>query len=204
MRPYPPSVVTLIKNLSRLPGIGEKSAQRLAMHILHAPETQVRELGKSIIDVKEKVRVCQTCFCLSDGDLCGICSDPGRDPGVICVVESHSEMVAIEKSGVFTGKYHVLGGTLSPMEGIGPDDLRILELFHRINDQKVLEVVLATGTGTEGEATAAYLTDALDGYSVKVTRIATGVPMGGDIQYADMLTLKRAMEGRTECRKKGG
>ena len=196
MRHYPVSVLNLIKNIARLPGIGEKTAERLAIHILKAPKKEMQQLAQSITDLKEKVRLCSLCFALSDGDFCDICADETRDKTLICVVEQPADMVAVEKSGAFRGVYHVLAGVLSPMDGIGPGDIRIRELYTRIEDGSIREVVLATSTSVEGEATASYLGQHLEKMSVKVTRIASGVPVGGDLKYVDQVTLKRALDTR--------
>jgi recombination protein RecR len=193
---YPASIVVLIKNLSKLPGIGEKTAERLSMHILQAPLKEMENLAKSILEVKEKVRLCSKCFGLSDGELCKICSDPSREENVLCLVEQPADLVAIEKSGAFKGLYHVLHGVLSPMEGIGPEDIRIKELKARISDGRIKEVVVATSTNVEGEATACYIAELLGNYSVKIMRIASGVPIGGDLKYVDQVTLRKAMECR--------
>ncbi len=196
MSHYPATILQLIKDLSRLPGIGEKTAERLAMHILKAPRKEGESLAKSILAVKEKVRLCSRCFGLSDGEVCRICADPSRDGALVCVVEHPGEMVAVERSGSFRGLYHILQGVLSPMDGVGPDDLRIRELETRVAGGGVREIVLATGTSVEGEATAAYIAERMAGRPVRVTRIASGVPMGGDLKYVDQVTLKRAMETR--------
>jgi recombination protein RecR len=196
MSHYPVSVLRLIKNIARLPGIGEKTAERLAIHILKAPKKEMEQLSRSIIELKERVRLCSVCFALSDREICDICSDQTRDKTLICVVEQPADMVALEKSGAFRGVYHVLAGVLSPMDGIGPDDIRIKELSARIEDGRINEVVLATGTNVEGEATASYLAQRLKNMPVKVTRIASGVPVGGDLKYVDQVTLKRAMDTR--------
>lgn len=193
---YPSSLVRLIKQLAKLPGIGEKTAERLALHILRASHEEVRALSESLLEVKERIRFCSTCFGLSESDPCRICLDEGRDHEVVCVVEQPSDLVAIEKSGAFKGVYHVLQGVLSPMNGTGPDDLKIKELFERIKAGRIREVALATNTNVEGEATASYLAQRLKDYSVKVSRIATGVPVGGDLKYLDDVTLRRAMERR--------
>jgi len=193
---YPESVLSLIKSLSRLPGIGRKTAERLSLHILHAPDHEARTLANNILEVKQRVKLCSTCFSLSDQEECHICSNPRRDPATICVVENPTDMVAIERSGAFFGLYHVLGGSLSPMDGIGPDELRIKELFSRIAKSVVTEVIIATGTNVEGESTASYISDNLRKKGINVTRIASGVPMGGDLQYVDQVTMQRAMEGR--------
>jgi len=193
---YPASIMNVIKQLSRLPGVGEKTAERLAMHILRSPLQQAEALADSIIDLKRKVRLCTSCFALSDGELCRICSDPARDKTMICVVEQPAEMVAIEKSGSFRGRYHVLQGALSPMDGIGPEDIRIRELLDKVKSGEPREIIIATGTHTEGEATASYIASQLVPYQVKVTRIASGVPIGGDLKYVDHVTLRRALESR--------
>ena len=196
MNHYPSSVLKLIKSFSRLPGIGEKTAERLAMHILRAPRREAEQLSNSIVEVKDKIRLCSICFGLSDTDICNICSDLARNPSILCVVEQPADMVAIEKSGSFTGLYHILEGVLSPMDGIGPDNIRIKELISRISQGEIKEVVLATGTNVEGEATAAYIAERIENYRIKVTRIASGVPIGGDLKYVDQVTLKKAMETR--------
>ncbi len=193
---YPASIRNLIKNIARLPGIGEKTAERLALHIVRAPRQEAEELAKSLLNIKDKVKFCSKCFALSDSELCSLCSDPARDPSVLCVVEQPADMVAIEKSGAFGGRYHVLSGALSPMNGVGPENIRIRELMTRIQDDQVKEVVLATGTNVEGEATASYIARLLEKHQIKVTRIASGVPMGGDLKYVDQVTLKRAMDTR--------
>ena len=193
---YPQSLVRLIKHLSKLPGIGEKTAERLALHILRAPEADARALSESILEVKDKIRFCSTCFGLADTNPCRICLDKSRDPSVVCVVEQPSDLVALEKSGAFKGLYHVLHGALSPMNGVGPDDLKIKELTQRIKAGDIREITLATNTNVEGETTASYLAQFLKSYPVKVTRIATGVPVGGDLKYLDEVTLRRAMEKR--------
>lgn len=196
MNHYPSSILKLIKSLSRLPGIGEKTAERLAMHILRAPRREAEQLSSSIVEVKDKIRLCSICFGLSDTDICNICSNRTRTSSILCVVEQPADMVAIEKSGSFTGLYHILEGVLSPMDGIGPDNIRIKELISRISQGEIKEVVLATSTNVEGEATAAYIAERIENYSIKVTRIASGVPIGGDLKYVDQVTLKKAMETR--------
>jgi recombination protein RecR len=182
--------------MARLPGIGEKTAERLALHLLYTADQIVEDLGRSILDVKRNVRLCSRCFSLADQDLCAICSNPARDGSVVCVVEQPGDMVALEKSGAFNGHYHVLSGVLSPMNGVGPGDLRIRELLQKVAEGGVREIVLATGTSVEGEATAAYIAGQLENRPVTVTRIAAGVPMGGDLKYVDQVTLKKAMESR--------
>ncbi len=193
---YPASITRLIRNLSKLPGIGEKSAERLAMHLLQANTRQVRELADSLRELKEKARLCSRCFALSDEPVCRICSDPARDPSVVCVVEHPVDMVAIEKTAAFNGHYHVLQGLLSPMDGIGPEDIRIKELIDRVAKGPAKEIIIATGTNVEGEATADYIHEQLSGRGVKITRIASGVPMGGELKFVDPVTLKKALEGR--------
>jgi len=193
---YPASVIQLVKNLSRLPGIGEKTAERLAMHLLRVSHKEAAQLSRSILEVKDRIKLCSRCFALSDQEVCHICSDPARDETLLCVVEQPADMVAIEKSGAFRGRYHILQGVISPMDGIGPDDIRIKELLARVREGKVKEIVIATSTMVEGEATAAYLAECLAALGVRVSRIASGVPMGGDLKYVDALTLKKAMEAR--------
>lgn len=195
---YPSSIQNLIRNISRLPGIGEKTAERLAMHILNAPRKEAELLAQSILEIKKKIRFCSMCFSLSDGDVCRICGDRARNDTLLCLVEQPADMVAIEKSGAFSGLYHILQGVLSPMDGIGPDDIRIGELMTRIAAGRIKEIVLATGTNVEGEATASYIAERLKAYPVKVSRIASGVPMGGDLKYVDQVTLRKAMEARHE------
>lgn len=196
MSHYPASILRLIKHFSRLPGIGEKTAERLAMHVLRTPRKEAEGLASAILDLKEKVRLCAECFGLSDTEVCRICGDPGRDGASICVVEQPAEMVAIERAGGFRGKYHILQGTLSPMNGVGPEEIRIKELLDRVARGGATEIVLATGTSVEGEATASYIAECLKAFPVKVTRIASGVPIGGDLKFVDGMTLKRAMETR--------
>lgn len=196
MQHYPKSIQTLIRNLAKLPGVGEKTAERLAIHLLRRPLKESESLAESILDVKRKVQLCERCFGLSDGAQCRICSDESRDATLLCVVEQPADMIAIEKSGAFNGLYHILGGVLAPMDGIGPEALRIRELFERIRQQGVKEIIMATGTSVEGESTAAYLAKTLADFSVNVSRIASGVPVGGDLKYVDKMTLKCALDGR--------
>ena len=193
---YPPSLIGLVKHLSKLPGIGEKTAARLALHILRSSDEDARALSESILEVKNKIRFCPKCFGLSDTDACRICLSRNRDHTIVCVVEQPSDLAALERSGAFRGVYHVLHGALSPMNGIGPDDLRIKELIERVMQGEIKEVALATNTNVEGESTASYLAQLLKGYPIRVTRIATGVPVGGDLKYLDEVTLRRAMERR--------
>jgi recombination protein RecR len=196
MNHYPSSLLKVVQHISKLPGIGTKTAERLALHIMNAPVGEAEALSRSIVDLKQKIRRCSRCFALSDGELCRLCSDASRDAGLICVVEQPGDMVAIEKSGAYKGLYHVLCGVLSPLDGVGPDSIRIRELMARVATGSVREVVLATGTSVEGDATAAYLAEQLSAYSATVSRIASGVPVGGDLKYIDQVTLKRALEAR--------
>lgn len=196
MEYYPPSLVRLIKHLSRLPGIGEKTATRLALHILRSSQEEAKALSQSILEVKDKVRLCSTCFGLADTDPCTLCMNTNRDRSLLCVVEQPSDLVALEKSAAFHGLYHVLHGAISPMDGVGPDNLRIKELLARVAGGQIRELVLATNTNVEGEATASYLCRLLERYPVTVTRIASGVPMGSDLKYLDEVTLRRALERR--------
>lgn len=193
---YPASIIEVIQNLSRLPGIGEKTAERLAMHILRTPRNEAEKLSRSIMELKDKIRLCSRCFSLSDDELCNICQNPSRLQQILCVVEQPGDMVALEKSGAFKGLYHVLQGVLSPMDGVGPEDIRIQELFSRIEKENIKEIVIATGTSMEGEATASYIAEHLENRPIKVTRIASGIPIGGDLKYVDQVTLRRAMESR--------
>jgi len=188
----------LIDELSRLPGIGPKSAQRLAFYMVKAPPQDAKRLAEAILAAKERVRFCKECFSVSEGDLCRICRDPGRDSTVICVVEESKDQAAIEKAGVIKGRYHVLGGAISPLEGIGPDDLRVQELLDRVGRDHVQEVILATNPNLEGNATAMYVAALLKPIGVTVTRLASGLPVGGDLEYADEVTLGQALEGRRE------
>ncbi len=196
MTHYPLSILKAIKHISRLPGIGEKTAERLTMHLLAAPRLAVEQLTDSLLEIKNKVRLCSLCYSLSDSDLCNLCSDPARDHTLLCVVEQPADMVSIEKSGAFSGLYHILSGVLSPMDGVGPGDIKLRELWSRVEQGKVKEVILATSTNVEGEATAAYIAERLAKFPVNVTRIASGVPIGGDLKYVDQVTLKKAMETR--------
>jgi recombination protein RecR len=188
----------LINELSKLPGIGRKTAARLAFHILRIQKGKAQELARAIIDVKEKIQLCSVCFNLTDRDPCGICNDSRRSDEVICVVEEPNDLMAIEGTGDFRGKYHVLHGTLSPLEGIGPEDIKAKELLERLESGEVKEVIMATNPNVEGGATALYLTKLIKPLGVRITRIAYGIPMGGDIEYTDGVTLVKAMEGRRE------
>ncbi len=196
MEYYPPSLVRLIRHLSKLPGIGEKTATRLALHILRSSDNEAKALSQSILEVKDKVRLCSKCFGLADTDPCSLCVHPNRNTRILCVVEQPSDLVALEKSGAFNGLYHVLHGAISPINGIGPDNLKIKELRARISNDEVEELVLATNTNVEGEATASYLRELFKDQTMLITRIASGVPMGSDLKYLDEVTIKRAMERR--------
>lgn len=196
MNAYPPTLRDLIRRLSKLPGLGEKSASRIAMHLLRSSGEEAEALAEAIQQLKRQIRMCSRCFHFTDGDLCAVCSDPNRDTGELCVVESTSDLLAIEQSGAFKGRYHVLQGTLAPLEGVGPDDIRIRELLERIERENVQEVILATNPSSEGEATAHYLVKLLSDRPVRVTRIAYGIPMGGDLKYIDHITLQWALKGR--------
>jgi len=193
---YPPTLRRLIDRLKRLPGLGEKSASRIAMHILRSPRQECEELARAIAELKDKIRACSRCFHFTDSELCPICADPSRNTGEVCVVEGTGDLLALEQSGAFKGRYHVLQGALAPLDGVGPDDIRIRELLQRIEEESVREVILATNPSNEGEATAHYITKLLQGRSVRVTRIAYGIPMGGDLKYIDQVTLERALKGR--------
>ena len=195
---YAGPVQDLIDELGRLPGVGPKSAQRIAFHLLKLPKQDAVRLARSITEVKERVSFCTRCFNIAEGDECGICADSRRDPTVICVVEEPRDIVAVEKTGEFKGRYHVLQGALSPIEGIGPDQLRVKELIGRLDDEGVTEIILCTNPNIEGETTAMYIGRLLKPLGLRVTRIASGLPVGGDLEYADELTLGRALEGRRE------
>ena len=195
---YEGPVQRLIDELGRLPGIGPKSAQRIAFHILRIAPEDARRLAGSIVEAKEKISWCRRCFNLAEGELCQFCLDERRDRTVLCVVEEPRDIVAIERTHEFRGSYHVLQGTISPIEGIGPEQLRIRELLARVRDDDVVEVILATNPNTDGEVTAMYVARALADAEVRVTRIASGLPVGGDLEYADELTLGRALEGRRD------
>ena len=196
MTGYALPIQRLIKELSKLPGIGEKTATRLATFILRASEEDARKLAESVLDVKQKIRLCSVCFNLAEGDLCEICMDPSRDKGLICVVEEPDSLIAIEESGSFRGTYHVLHGALSPLDGIGPDHLRLQEFIKRIEDSRVEEIIVATNPSVQGEATALLINKFVKSLGVKVTRIALGVPVGGDLKYMDRMTLSKSMEYR--------
>ena len=193
---YEGIVQDLIDELGRLPGIGPKSAQRLAFHILQAEPIDVRRLAELLVEVKERIRFCETCGNVSEAETCRICRDPRRDPATICVVEEPKDVIAIERTREFRGRYHVLGGAINPMDGVGPDDLRIRALLPRLADGTVREVIIATDPNLEAEATATYLARLLAPMGLTVTRLASGLPVGGDLEYADEVTLGRAFAGR--------
>jgi recombination protein RecR len=197
---YPEPFARLIDALQKLPGIGPKTAQRLTFFLLKRPADEVRELAESLLAVKERIVHCRTCFNVTDEDPCRICADPARDPRVLCVVEEPNDLLAMERTGEFRGRYHVLLGALSPLDGIGPDDLKVRELLLRLEagDASEVEVILATNPNVEGEATALYLARLLRPLGMRVTRIARGLPVGGDLEYADQVTLSKALEGRRE------
>lgn len=200
MKFFAPSVETLIDEFSKLPGIGRKTAQRLAFHVLDLPAEQAQGLADAIVAAKKTVHLCPKCQNLTDGELCPICSDASRDPHTVCVVADPKDVLAFEKTREFHGLYHVLHGTISPLNHIGPDDLRIRELLHRVAEEDIQEVILATNPDTEGEATAMYLARLLKPFHIKVSRLAYGIPVGGQLEYIDAVTLMRALDGRHEIR----
>ncbi len=195
MNSFPESANQLIRELSRLPGIGQKTAQRLTFHILKSDQNDVERLARSLMDIKEKTGSCTICGAITETDPCGICSDSKRDDYLICIVEDAQDIYAFEKTNSFRGKYHVLGGVISPLDGIGPDDLNLEKLYDRI--EPGTEIVLATNPSVEGDTTALYLAKVLTKKKVKITRLARGIPVGSEIEYMDEITLIRAMEGRT-------
>ena len=188
----------LIDELSRLPGIGPKSAQRLAFHLVKSPPDDAKRLADAIVQAKERIYFCRECGNVAEGELCRICRDEGRDRTVLCVVEEPKDVATIEKAGVIKGRYHVLGGAISPLDGIGPEDLRTKELLERVERDSVTEVIIATNPNLEGNATAMYVSALLKPAGVRVTRLASGLPVGGDLEYADEVTLSQALEGRRE------
>ncbi|MBR80671.1 MAG: recombination protein RecR [Acidimicrobiaceae bacterium] len=194
---YDGPVQDLIDELGRLPGVGPKSAQRIAFYLLKLPKGDAQQLAAAIVEVKERIGFCDICWNISESERCSLCTDPRRQTGSLCVVEEPKDVIALERAG-FRGRYHVLQGALNPMEGIGPEQLRIRELMSRISDEEVQELILCTNPNIEGEATAMYLSRQLQPLGIKVTRIASGLPVGGDLEYADELTLGRALEGRRE------
>ncbi|ABM06941.1 MULTISPECIES: recombination mediator RecR [Micrococcaceae] len=193
---YEGAVQELIDELGRLPGVGPKSAQRLAFHILEADPEDMKRLVTAITTVKERVKFCTVCFNVTEQETCNICRDQRRDPSVICVVEESKDVLAVERTRSFRGRYHVLGGAINPIAGIGPEQLRIRELLTRLNDGAIQEIIIATDPNLEGEATATYLARMLKSIGITVTRLASGLPVGGDLEYADEVTLGRAFEGR--------
>jgi recombination protein RecR len=196
---YTGSLRALIDELGRLPGIGPKSAQRIAFHLLKVPDEDARRLSDAIVALKERTTLCARCFNVAEvGGLCPICSDDRRDPSVLCVVEDPRDIIAVERTQQFKGRYHVLQGALNPLEGVGPEQLKVTELLARIGDEGVTEVILCTNPNLEGEATAMYLARELRPQGVRVTRLASGLPVGGDLEYADEVTLGRALEGRRD------
>jgi recombination protein RecR len=195
---HSPSIGRLVEALQRLPGIGPKTAQRLTFHLLKQPAEAVRELADALVELKARTQHCSRCFDVTDEDPCRICADPRRDGSLLCVVEEPSDLLAMERTGEYRGRYHVLLGALSPLDGIGPDELKVRELLQRLEASQFGEVILATNPNVEGDATAIYLGKLLRPLGVRVTRIARGLPVGGDLEYADEVTLARALEGRRE------
>lgn len=196
MNYYSPSISRLIDELNKLPGVGPKTAQRLAYYLINSPKEYVKSLSDAMLNAKSTLKYCSVCMNITDGDICSICSDDSRDKSTICVVEDPRDVVAMEKTRSYKGLYHVLHGVISPMDGIGPEQLKIKELLNRVNGTK--EVIIATNPDVEGEATALYIARLLKPFGIKVTRIAHGIPVGGDLEYADEITLLKAMEGRRE------
>lgn len=194
----PEALARLVEQLSKLPTVGPKTAQRLALHVLRMPEDEVRQLAEALVEARSRVRPCSVCFHLTDTDPCAICTSPTRDPSVLCVVEDSRDVLALERAREFRGRYHVLGGAISPLDGVGPEDLRIRELLDRLRTGQVREVIVATNPRVEGDATALYLARLIRPLGVKVTRLAHGLPVGADLEYADEVTLARALEGRRE------
>ncbi|MBN2247911.1 MAG: recombination protein RecR [Coriobacteriia bacterium] len=195
---YAPPIARLLEELERLPGIGPKSAQRLAYHILRGDTESARRLADAIVEVKQSIHFCERCFNFAEAELCDICADPGRDAAMLCVVEEPRDVVAVERTGEFHGTYHVLQGAISPIDGVGPDQLRVRELIDRAGRGTIVEAIIATDPDIEGETTALYLARLLKPLGVRVTRIASGLPVGGDLEYADEVTLGRALEARRE------
>lgn len=195
---YPRSLERLISELSKLPGIGEKSAQRLAFHLINQPKEDLEDLSESLLQVKDKIRFCPNCFTITDQEICDICSDPKRDQETICVVEDTRDLFALERTHEYHGLYHVLHGVISPLEGIGPRDIKAAELIERLKELPVKEVIMATNPSPEGEATAMYLKNLITPAGIKVTRLAKGVPIGADMEFVDEITLTKALEGRVE------
>jgi recombination protein RecR len=191
---YPKPVQKLIKSFSKLPGLGKKTAERLTLHLLHTKKNEAETLANDLMELRKNIRLCSHCFALSENSRCRICSDKSRDISLVCVVENPSDMNAIEKARAFSGLYHVLGGALSPIDGIGPDELRIRELLLRVKKNSIKEVIIATSTNVEGESTASYIAEKLK--NIKVTRIASGIPIGGDLKFVDQMTMRKAIKGR--------
>lgn len=198
MKYFAAPVEKLIEQFERLPGIGYKTAQRLAFFVLNLPKEQAEEFAQAILDAKNTVSTCKVCQNLTDGEICSICSDTTRDHGTICVVTDPKDVIALERTREYKGVYHVLHGVISPLGGVGPDQLRIKELLQRVADEEIQEIIMATNPDTEGEATAMYLSRLLKPFGVRITRLAYGVPVGGHLEYADEVTLTRALEGRRE------
>ncbi|MCF0230886.1 MAG: recombination protein RecR [Enterococcus sp.] len=198
MREYPRALENLIRELSRLPGIGGKTAQRLAFHILSQPNKTAVDLANSIFEAKRSIHYCKQCGNFTDRELCNICEDSRRDNGLICVVESPKDIIPIERTREFPGKYHVLHGTISPMDGIGPDDINLKSLIERLKENEVRELIIATNPNIEGEATAMYIAKLVKPSGIKISRLAHGIPMGGDLEYTDEVTILKALEGRKE------
>ena len=198
MSTYTPAVEDLIDKLAKLPGIGKKTAARLAFHILRSSQEDAQALVRSILRVKERIGICRVCFNIAEGELCTICRNPQRDRSLLCVVEEPNDLMAIEATGAFKGLYHVLHGAIAPLDGIGPQELKIAELLERLNHEGVREVILATNPTIEGDATALYLAKVVKPLGITVTRIAQGIPAGGDIEYVDSKTMSKSLEGRRE------
>lgn len=196
--PFTPPIQKLIDEFGKLPGIGPRSAQRIAMHLVKSSKEDIDRLADAIVEAKRKVRYCEMCFNLAESELCSVCSDPRRESSIMCVVEDSRDVVAIERTGAFRGRYHVLQGTLDPLQGIGPDQLKLKELVARLTPEGVTEVVVCTNPNTEGEVTAMYIARMLKPFEVSVTRIASGLPVGGDLEFADEVTLGRAFGNRRE------
>ena len=195
---YEGIVQDLIDELAKLPGVGPKGATRIAFHLLATDSSDVTRLATVLAEVKDKIKFCRTCYNVAQDDLCRICADTRRDETAICVVEEPKDVLAVERTREFRGRYHVLGGAISPIDGVGPDDLRVTELMARLADGAIVEIILATDPNLEGEATATYLTRLISPLGIKVTRLASGLPVGGDLEYADEVTLGRAFEGRRQ------
>ncbi|MEF9917752.1 MAG: recombination mediator RecR [Eubacterium sp.] len=194
---YPKAIERLVIELGKLPGIGEKTAQRLAFHLIDAPSNEIMDLSNALLNVKDKIKLCPRCFSITDGEMCDVCSDPNRNQQLICVVQSTKDIFAIEKTREYNGLYHVLHGVISPLEGIGPQDIKAKELLLRLGANEIEEVIMATNPTPEGEATAMYLGNLITPLGIKVTRLAKGIPIGADVEYIDEITLIKAFEGRS-------